>query len=171
MEGFTVPNVPAFNPIFGKEFHQVAMYTKDLNRAVEAMRMLGYNDWHEDTADLDGFYVGKKCRIQARMAFNYQMLPGKELEFVEYFDHPDDRYRDLPAGPFISHMSVYVDDVEKAVLDIDSQHGMLPFHEFETSGHTNPRVAGKKSFKEAIYNFRQSLGFNIKLIEKVLEQS
>lgn len=165
---FRVPEgVAKAEGLFSYEFHQVAIYTRDLDGAVSEMADLGFLEFYQDRAILDGYYREKHCRINAQMLFNYQMLPGKELEFVRYDGHPSREYSQAPA-PFLSHMSAYVDNIDAAVERIADYQGFLPFHRFTTSEHSNPRVAGKKYFKEAIYETNLTLGFNVKLIEKVI---
>jgi hypothetical protein len=168
-KGFNIPeNLPKVEGVFGLEFHQVAVYAPELMGAVATLSALGFSTWSQDTATLTGHYIGLPCVIQAEMFFNYQMLPGKELEFVRYDDHPNDRYRPDGRVPFFSHVSAYVDDVEAKCEEIFWTYSIVPPHRFETSNHTNPHVAGKKHFKEALFELPQ-LGFNVKLIEKVIE--
>lgn len=166
-KGFNVPeNLPKVEGSFGLEFHQVAVYTPTPLAAVSVLSALGFSTWSQDTATLTGTYAGLRCALEAAMFFNYQMLSGKELEFVYYNGHPDDRY--TQGGVFFSHVSAYVDNIDVKCEEIFWVHNMLPVHRFETSNHTNPHVAGKKHFREAIFETPE-LGFNVKLIEKVIE--
>lgn len=168
-KGFNVPeNLPEVEGVWGLEFHQVAVYTQEPVLAASTLSALGFSTWSQDTATLTGVYLGQQCVIQAEMFFNYQMLPGKELEFVKYDGHPANRYNLFQGAPFFSHVSAYVDDIEEKCEVIFWKYSAMPVHRFETSNHTNTHVAGKKHFKEAIFETPQ-LGFNVKLIEKVIE--
>lgn len=165
---FSIPETDEIaDSAFGFDFHQVAIYTVYPQSAVDLLSQLGFATWHKDSATLTGVWNGVHCEIYAEMFFNYQILHGKELEFVQYFRHPNPRYRDRISQPFISHLSAYVESIDEAKEKIRTDHGLMPFHEFETSNHKNPRVAGKKYFREAIFGTSDRLGFNLKLIEKV----
>jgi hypothetical protein len=172
-KGFNIPDgLPEVEGIFGLHFHQVAICTNDIGRSIDVLSTLGFSTWSRDEATLVGTYAGKPCTMEAQMAFNYQVLNGKELEFVRYFGHPEPRFggklRSGNGGPFISHISAYVDDIAVACGRVADERGMVPIHRFNTSAHKNPQVVGKKFFREAIFNSYEDFGFNIKLIEKVM---
>ena len=170
-KGFNVPvtNLAhnAMARAIGVEFHQIAMYVPDRESSVSGMIGLGFTEWSYDSADLEGTYLDEPCTIRGNMAFNYQFLPGKELEFISYDGHPDAIYRGM--GTFISHISSYVEDVDKSVEVVHAITKMTPYHRFTTRNHDNERIAGKKHFREAIFDTRARFGFNLKLIEKVVE--
>lgn len=172
VKNFRMPVFAEPISMFGHDFHQLAIYHPEPNAAIRFLSGIGFNDWHRDSAKLKGLLVTggsmRQTEISAEMVFNYQILNGRELEFVSYLNHPHPRYG-REVAPFISHLSAYVEDVQKSAEDIESEFGMIPFHRFDTGNHTNPRVAGKKFFREAIYQTRQKLGFDLKLIEKVEE--
>lgn len=161
--------VPATDPSswFGLKFHQVAIYSANVFESVNMWKDMGYEDWTYDEAILSGTEWGKPGSKKAFMAFNYDILPN-ELEFVHY-SAPTRHLQDERDGnpPFISHMSVMVDDVQWETLRIFNRFGMKPYHEFLTGHHTNERVKGRKRFKEAIYDTRGLLGFDLKLIQRV----
>jgi len=169
--GFNVPRTEwatsAIAKALGLEMHQLAMYTVNPQYAVNFLKHLGFDQWSQDSADLVGEYYGEPSTVRGYMSFNYQALPGKELEFVSYDGHMDFKYS-ANGSAFMSHISSYVDDVDDSVAFIKKQLKMEPYHRFITSNHSNPRIAGKKCFKEAIYETTAELGFNLKLIQKVL---
>lgn len=157
-------NVPSF---FGYQFHQVAIFTDHAEEAVEEYQAMGYTEWVNDTADLIGYFHGQFVVTKATMWFNYDIFPG-ELEFLEY-EGPNRHADEGRTGekPFISHMSTYSDSVFRDSVDFWKKFGKLPYHQFITANNSNPAVAGKKRFIECIYDFRDLLGFDIKLIQKV----
>jgi hypothetical protein len=165
-----MPNIAIPTPdgsFFGLKFHQVAIYHKDPELAVEFWSDAGYNDWHADTAVLVGTEFGEESKKTARMYFNYDIMP-LELEYVRYGSHSRNS-QDLRNGepPFLSHYSTYVEDVEYEVDRIQFQLSMEPYHRFVTQDHTNPGVVGVKRFKEAIYPTTRFLGHDVKLIQRV----
>lgn len=156
------------------QFHQVAIFlpwTVDFDQAVAPYEQLGFSNWIQDDAVLHGHFRGPSgdwiaSRVEAEMLFNYDAMP-MELEFLKY---RSGTHRHLgrmgDPVPFISHKSAYVDDVVRSIKDLMPIFGM-PFHKFVTRQHTNPGVVGKKRFIEAIFDTRRSLGYDLKLIQKV----
>lgn len=155
------------NGLFGYQFHQVAIFCPNgVNAAVDHWRDLGYIGWIEDNAELKGILGKVEVLTTARMLFNYDIMP-MELEFLEY--HGPSRWQTIPRWqqPFISHMSVYVDDVMEDTKRLTALLGQPPFHRFITQNHSNPGVRGKKRFIESIFDTRGILGYDTKLIQKV----
>ena len=157
-------NVSGF---FDYQFHQVAIFTDDQGAALWQYYKLGYERWIHDTAELKGLLHGEEVITKADMAFNYDIMP-MELEFLTYHG-PNRHAQEGRTGriPFISHMSVYVDDVRAEASQLYTNHEMLPYHRFITQNHSNPNVIGKKRFIECIYDTRVLLGYDLKLIQKV----
>lgn len=152
---------------WGLKFHQVAIYHHAPEEAIDFWVDAGYTEWHKDEALLVGTEYGETSIKNAQMFFNYDILP-LELEYVNYntrFRHRQDRRTGEP--PFISHMSVYVEDIEAELSRIYHVYGDWPYHRFVTNHHTNPNVLGKKRFMEAIYSTERYLGYDIKLIQRV----
>lgn len=149
------------------QWHQVAIFTADINRSVFQYRRLGFQNWIEDRAELKGFLWGAPVVTQAHMMFGYGVMP-MELEFLSYRG-PNRHLSEGRTGapPFISHMSAYVDDVKQTCMDLLHDSGKTPYHRFITQNHTNPNVVGKKRFIEAIYDTREDLGYDLKFIQKV----
>lgn len=164
------------NGLFDFQFHQVAIFCpKGVEAAVDHWWKLGYTNWIEDNAELKGIlHMTTPARDQydvavlttARMLFNYDIMP-MELEFLEYSG--PSRWSEIPsdADPFISHMSVYVDDVIADTSRLTTLLGYPPFHRFITQNHSNPGVRHKKRFIESIFDTRHLLGYDTKLIQKV----
>jgi hypothetical protein len=158
---------------FNFQFHQVAMFTTDIDGAVGALSDLGFDNWSWDEAVLRGQRLlnnqWQDVVTKARMAFNYDIMP-LELEFLEYDSKSEHRHRDrmrLEAVPFISHMSVHVKSVVQTMRRMRSGWDLIPYHLFITEQHTNPAVKDKKRFVECIYDTRANLGYDIKCIERL----
>lgn len=159
----------AKNPmsVLDYQFHQVAIFTDDVEKSMNPYQSMGYQNWIIDTADLEGVLYGEEIVTKATMAFNYDIMP-MELEFLHY-EGPNRHSKAGRTGevPFITHMSTYVDDVKESSRIIFDELGLLPYHRFITNNNTNPAVRGKKRFIECIYDMRDLIGYDIKLIEKV----
>lgn len=167
-----MPNVAIPGPPEGLwgllKFHQVAIYHAWPEKAVEDWTGMGYSKWIHDSATLTGTEWFEQSSKIGYMWFNYDILP-MELEYVRY-DSPTRHSGDERTGdtPFISHMSTYVDDVDATVHRINQEHDWLPYHQFLTGEHRNPAVIERGlRFKEAIYDTRGLLGFDIKLIQRI----
>lgn len=160
------------------QFHQVAMYYPTFEQAREAMAMwngMGH-EFAEDAATLrgvtqtgekDGWAEWTKSVTQAHMFFNYTVMP---MEFeVLHYSAGDHRYSQPGFGgdPFLSHFSVYTENLEREAGELADVLGFGPYYRFTTEGHTNPRVKGKKRFTETIFNTRSLIGADLKFIQKV----
>lgn len=156
------------------QFHQVAMYYPRRAQAHETMDMwyrMGH-DFAHDTATLRG--TSQKSTgewtesvTKAHMFFNYTIMP-MEFEVLHYSDG-DHRYAQPGFGgePFLSHFSVYTENLEREAGELADALGFGPYYRFTTEGHTNPRVKGKKRFTETIFATRALIGADLKFIQKV----
>lgn len=164
-------NVPVTGPaeaLFDLKFHQVAIYISPtlMDFALSQWALMGYTNWHHDTALLKGHDDGIEVVKSARMAFNYDILP-MEFEYVTYHGARN-RHDSRDGGqPFISHLSTMVEDVDAMCRLMAEEYAMVPYHTFTTSEHTNPNVKFRKRFKEAIFNTNALFGYDIKLIQRI----
>lgn len=163
------------------QFHQVAVFLPNMvtmNDAVSSYEKAGFHRWMEDKAVLHGYYrtpgsdpTGKlswiPSEVHAHMLFNYDSMP-MELEFLKYNSGVHRHMGRMSERlPFISHFSTYVDDVIEGICAMQSAGFGMPFHRFVTREHTNPHVVGEKRFIEAIFATQPTLGYDLKLIQKV----
>lgn len=179
--------------LFSERFHQLAMYTDKPEFAVQTMTKLGYTEWIHDEATLTGEVGGKQFQTRGKMWFNYELYgdkgfegdagPGQwfrrpsEMEFLQYegYSWHEAAGRtvnggQLPEGgePFISHMSVYVDDALIHAERLYDKYGLEVIQWFETSDHINKHLKDKKqTFLEFIFDTRLIFGYDLKIIQKV----
>jgi hypothetical protein len=158
---------------FGFKFHQVAIFTNMIEEAVLRFTDLGFEDWTWDQAILKGARLinnqWQPVQTAARMAFNYDVMP-MELEFLEYDGLSEHRHKErsqLTVIPFISHMSVHVEDVVRTIMRLRWEYALTPYHVFVTEQHTNPAIVGRQRFVECIFDTRADLGFDIKCIQRL----
>lgn len=161
--------------LFQEKFHQLAIYSPDALASAQALHEFGYNEWMIDEATLVGKVYDEPIETRARMLFNYQFNDG-ELEFLQYFGpswhsiagRTDDDGKCI--DPFISHQSVYVDDVD-AKRDEIEKLGWHVCQEFETQDHINPILKSRgERFKEVVISTRGSLGYDLKLIQRIFDK-
>lgn len=161
---------------FGFVFHQVAIYTHNVEASVRGYKSLGFRGWTYDECLLKGMRIinneWQEVSTHGVMAFNYDIMP-MELEFLHY-EGGEHRHREreqLSRVPFISHMSVHVKSVTETMDWMRSVYSMVPYHVFVTNDHTNQMVAGIKRFIECIYDTRSMFGYDIKCIERIPHDS
>lgn len=166
-----MPNVPIDAPkeaVFDLKFHQIAIYHHDPEMAMEEWCEMGFNNWTGDRAELVGTEWSMPSSKVGTMWFNYDIAP-LELEYVKYnreYRHSADDRDGHP--PFLSHMSTYCEDVYSVAYRLWSQYRLVPYHRFVTKNHLNPYVLEKGiRFMEAIYDTRNLLGYDVKLIQRV----
>lgn len=152
-------------------FHQVAMYCPMHLHAVDAFKNMGYENWSHDTAYLVGIGDFHGLNLKGTMSFCYDFIGGgQELEVVTYdgnsHHHREGRIR-YSSDPFISHMSAHVDNAFTNAIVYSKKLGVDIIHTFETFNHTNPAIAGKKRFREAIIGTRHLFGYDVKFIERI----
>lgn len=147
-------------------FHQVAIYCgslRNLKNAEIMYKALGYTKWTHDIASLEGEIRGVPASVTAFMSFNYDVLPGIELELLVY--NGPIRW-EIPPVMGISHISYHVDDMDAEMVKMATILGD-PVQTFETHDHTNEVIKGKRRFREVIYNCHGMLGHDIKLIQRI----
>lgn len=165
-----------------KKFEQVAMYVPHIDEAKhQYYKQFGITDWKEDTVTATG-WIGinnndvrsKLCLMTnvARLAFNYDL--GFELELIHYVAGKNwhhergriDEHGDCSKA-FASHMSYHVEDMEGAIVKFEKS-GLKVIQNVTTISHTNPYLLEKKrKYNYAIFDSRELLGFDLKLIKRI----
>jgi hypothetical protein len=151
--------------VIDKPFHQIAFACYNPHVMADYINnwsKADYNSWTYDVCVQTGLAPG--LFIQVSLAYNYDILPGMELELV----HFSKRWKQLKFenGIALSHMAYHVHDVE-AEVEAMSSAGHDAVYKFVTRSHTNPQVVGQKRFKEAIFDTSGLFGFDIKAIQRI----
>jgi hypothetical protein len=158
--------------LFGTGFHQVSIDFIDevsMLTAVEAFERMGYHDWVIDRATMEcELPSGTKVSYEAVMYFNYTILGGGlELELMcNHGFYLTGRGPKDDADSYVSHHSVHVDNLDETIKAM-AAFGLTPAIRFTTTNHTNPAIAGKRHFKEAVFATQPIFGFDMKFIERV----
>lgn len=142
---------------------QVAIYSADPSKLVESLSAMGFDEWQVDSVHAKGHVHGVPVENKADLYFNYQM-GDFEFEVLHYTEGENwvERY---PDG--LSHFGSHVDDIEKA-KEMMFELGYSIAQEVETISHTNPNIAGKRRYKYVIFDTRETLGFDLKFIERIV---
>lgn len=158
------------------KIEQVAIATNTTEQAdkiIDGYKDLGFDEWVFDVVTAEGTVFGKPVTNVARLAFNYQM--GHELEILTYLagDSWHDRRCQSMTYPFQSHMGLHVTEQEMISWKRKMKNRKIDIaQEVYTLSHTNPHIAGKRKYHYVVFDSRHKLGFDLKLIERImLEES
>jgi len=134
----------------------------DVEYAQQFLKKFGATEWSEDHVVASGFVYGEPAMNAAHLFFNYQF--GVELELLCYTEGPNWLSRKLHPGAMIvpSHIGVHVD---AKAMKIESELKIV--QEVYTITHTNPVIAGKRTYHYKIFGTDGHVPFDIKLIERM----
>jgi len=149
---------------------QIAFATDNPEKLIETLKTLGLTEWVQDYVVADGFVFGKETQNVAELNFNYQL--GFELEILKYIGGSNwhEKRNNFEQSPvFQSHLGYHatgeqIDDMKAKMADI----GIGIAQEVWTKAHTNPVINNKRKYHYVVFDSKQSLGFDLKLIERIM---
>lgn len=150
----------------------IATYSEEqAKQIIENLKTLGYDEWVEDTVTAEGTVFDKQTVNVAKLNFNYQM--GFELEIITYLVgyswHEKRNVEDNIQFPFQSHMGKHATAGEIDLMKKKMEKlGCGIAQEVYTLSHTNPAIAGKRKYHYVVFDSREKLGFDLKLIERIM---
>lgn len=154
---------------------QIAFCTQDpeaLKTLLQTVFGENATQWQEDHVVANGLsLIGtdmSQCEYlnEANLSFNYDLVKGGvEFELLHYEDGPNwlDK-RGITNG--LSHLGVHVEDltiVKQLLLD----QGYKIAQEVRTKSHTNPAIKDTRRYWYCIFDTRDVLGFDLKLIQRL----
>lgn len=165
--------------IFGKDadFDQLAIA---VDNPEFVMRVIGGNFWTKDHVKSN---VRTRGPIEFNLFYNYEQdIPFKELELIQFLSnnnfHSAVNKSISPLGlyaaslykklsildtVFISHIGIHCTDTESKEWILHfKQFDIWPIHEDTSYSHTNPAIAGKRTYHNIIFGSRKTLGFDFK---------
>ena len=132
---------------------------------------MGATYWVRDTVTANGHGFGDPAQNTARLAFNYQLGAPAELSGQLEFEilHYEKGCNWMESYDFeVSHLGMHCTLEELFQWkDFFSQRGYKIAQEVVTSNHTNPAIAGKRSYRYCIFDTREILGVDLKFIVRV----
>jgi hypothetical protein len=140
------------------------------NYVSEIKNLLGAVDWIFDTVKFSGSVFGEKTEsTEAKLNFNYDLIPGVEFEILEYTDGinwHEDRGSIYSNLPFISHLGLHIDDWEEfcSLRNRLVASGCDIAQSADTFEHSNPDVPDTRRYHYLIMNTIHLFGFDLKLI-------
>ena len=146
---------------------QIAIAPKDPVAARELLTAIGAVDWHDDHVVASGKVFGSEGRNEADLAFNYDIFSGKEFEILNYTDGVNWIDRNERKG-CVSHLGMHcsADELLKW-RDFFAERKINVAQEVFTESHTNPVIAGKRSYNYVIFDTHAILGVDLKFIVRI----
>lgn len=146
------------------KIEQIAIYMPNGSGAAAAhlLRSIGAKNWVHDVVTANGRVFGEPARNVAELSFNYESGPI-ELELLNYTEGANwMQFHELPT---ISHFGMHCSAEELAQWrNFFASFGINVAQEVDTESHTNPAIAGKRSYKYVIFSTRDVLGVDLKFI-------
>jgi hypothetical protein len=161
-----IKNDPPPPPLFGIE--QIALVNPPGLGLMSVLKILGATHWSEDHVTTRArVWGGPVVEQRAHLAFNYQLIPGKELELIKY-ESGSNWLDKAQVGAGLSHMGLHVENIEEATAKLeDSAHAEVAIaQDAVTIAHTNPAIKDSRRYRYRIFNTRQWLGFDLKFIQR-----
>jgi len=172
--------------IFGREadFDQLAIATRFPSTL---MKWIGGSTWSHDHAYSRAVVAGypEPKEVEFKLFYNYEQdIPFKELELIQFLSlhnfHSVSNRGISPLGlyapslyeklgsmgvdmPFISHLGIHCTEEEGKDWRFHlGQRDIHPVWEDTSYKHTNPIIAGKRTYHNIIFGSREALGFDFK---------
>ncbi len=143
---------------------QIALCPDSPKGAIALLTDLGAGEWARDHVVATGDVYECKATNEADLAFNYDTIPGKELEVLSYTE--GDNWMDEPLRVnSASHLGMHCSEEELDAFKKFFLGKNIPIaQEVFTDSHTNPVIAGKRTYHYCIFDTRAILGIDLKFI-------
>jgi hypothetical protein len=129
--------------------------------------VMGLKDWSIDiVTSKASVFGGPETTNVAELNFNYDL--GFELEVLHYKQGDNwhqARLMEDCGYPFLSHLGFHCSEEDaQATKDKLATAGINMAQEVWTLEHTNPVIAGKRTYHYMVFDSRDVFGFDLKLI-------
>lgn len=146
---------------------QLAICPRDPAAAKELLAAMEVSSWSNDHVVAKGKVYGEEGTNEADLSFNYDIFAGKEFEILDYtsganwMEHPE-RYNS------VSHLGMHCSAEDLLQWrDFFAGRDILVAQEVFTESHTNPVIAGKRSYNYVIFDTKDILGVDLKFIVRI----
>ncbi len=153
---------------------QIAICPADPSAAKRLLEDMGAGEWAEDHVVAEGEVFGSPGRNEADLSFNYDLVGGNEFEVLHYttgINWMDDRESksDFPrATNSVSHLGMHCTSEElDGWREFFKEREIYVAQEVMTESHTNPVIAGKRSYNYVIFDTKEILGVDLKFIVRI----
>lgn len=149
------------------KIEQIAIYPADPQAAMELLKAIGADDWANDHVVALGQVYGRKRVNEADLAFNYDLVDGKEFEILNY-TNGDHWMASNGRGPSVSHLGMHCSEDELVKWrEFFAERNIGVAQEVLTQSHTNPVIAGKRTYNYVIFDTKAILGTDLKFIVRI----
>jgi hypothetical protein len=147
---------------------QLAVICKDTARAKRFLEKIGVGEWVEDHVIANGKVFGTEGRNEADLSFAYDIFAGKEFEVLNYTKGDNWMDTSIRGRDSVSHLGMHVTSEELAAWRaFMAAEGVLVAQEVLTESHTNPVIAGKRSYEYVIFDTKEIIGVDLKFIRRI----
>ncbi len=146
---------------------QIAIAPEDPVAAKKLLSEIGAVDWSEDHVVATGSVFGDEGVNEADLSFNYDLFSGKEFEVLNYTSG-NNWIDSRGVRNTVSHLGMHCTAEE--LLDwreFFKARGIKVAQEVFTDSHTNPVIAGLRSYNYVIFDTKDILGVDLKFIVRI----
>lgn len=149
------------------KIEQIAICPRDPDAAIELLSAMGAAEWARDHVVANGVVFGEEGRNEADLAFNYDLFGGKEFEVLNY-THGDNWMIFEGRENSVSHLGMHCTADELVEWRaFFAGRDISVVQEVFTESHTNPCIAGKRSYNYVIFGAKHILGVDLKFIVRI----
>lgn len=160
------------------KLEQIAICPRDPSEAKKLLKEMGVSDWAEDHVVAKGSVFGTPSLNEANLSFNYDLIDGNEFEILEYtkganwVDARGWGRNNNPSANSVSHLGMHC-TAEELVdwREFFKERSIGVAQEVVTESHTNPVIAGKRTYNYVIFDTREILGVDLKFIVRINNDS
>ena len=147
---------------------QIAIAPKDPTAAKKLLSEIGAVEWAEDHVVATGSVFGKQGTNEANLSFNYDLFSGKEFEVLDYTSGSNWVDETTDDRNIVSHLEMHCTaDELLGWREFFRDRGIEVAQEVFTDSHSNPVIAGKRSYNYVIFDTRKILGVDLKFIVRI----
>ena len=147
---------------------QIAICPENPIAAKKLLSEMGAVEWTEDHVVATGNVFAKGGTNEADLSFNYDIFAGKEFEILNYTSGRNWVDETTTNRNVVSHLGMHctADELLKW-RKFFRDRGIQIAQEVFTDSHTNPVIAGKRSYNYVIFDTRKILGVDLKFIVRI----
>ena len=161
------------------KIEQIAICPKSPEAAKKLLDEMGAGEWAEDHVVAEGEVFGSPGRNEADLSFNYDLIDGNEFEVLNYTKGSNwlsrrnvNFMKDGTIFNYVSHLGMHCTSEE--LLEwrkFFEERSIGVAQEVITESHTNPVIAGKRTYNYVIFDTKEILGVDVKFIVRINHDS
>jgi hypothetical protein len=146
---------------------QLAICPADPAAAKALLAAMEATEWSNDHVVADGKVFEVEGQNEADLSFNYDIFAGKEFEILDYTSGNNWMAHGTRPNS-VSHLGMHCTSDELVQWrEFFAERGIQVAQEVWTLSHTNPVIAGKRSYNYVIFDTKDILGVDLKFIVRI----